>query len=77
MLPSLQKVAGIDKVNILPKITGAEDFSFYALEVPGLFVFLGGTPADKDPKKAASNHSPYFFADESSFKTSEALSTVN
>jgi amidohydrolase len=75
MLPSLQKVAGIDKVNILPKITGAEDFSFYALEVPGLFVFLGGTPADKDPKKAASNHSPYFFADESSFKTGTAALT--
>ena len=75
MLPSLNKVAGADNVKILPKITGAEDFSFYALEVPGLFVFLGGTPADKDPKTAASNHSPYFFADESSFKTGTAVLT--
>ena len=38
-------------------------------------MFLGGTPADKDPKKAASNHSPYFFADESSFKTGTAALT--
>ena len=42
MLPSLERVAGADNVKILPKITGAEDFSFYALQVPGLFVFLGG-----------------------------------
>jgi amidohydrolase len=75
MLPSLERVAGADNVKILPKITGAEDFSFYALQVPGLFVFLGGTPEGKDPKKAPSNHSPYFFADESSFKTGTAVLT--
>ncbi|WDE02256.1 M20 family metallopeptidase [Thalassomonas actiniarum] len=69
MLPSLEKAAGQDKVIMMPKITGAEDFSFYAQEVPGLFVFLGGTPLDQDPKQAPSNHSPYFFADESAFKT--------
>ena len=61
MLPSLEKAAGKQNVIIMPKITGAEDFSFYALEVPGLFVFLGGTPSDKDAKTAPSNHSPYFF----------------
>nr|WP_274620326.1 amidohydrolase [Colwellia maritima] len=75
MLPSLEKAAGKENVTVMPKITGAEDFSFYALEVPGLFVFLGGTPHDKDAKKAASNHSPYFFADESSFKTGTATLT--
>jgi len=75
MLPSLEKVAGSENVHVLPKITGAEDFSFYALEVPGLFVFLGATPKGEDPKKAPSNHSPYFFADESSFKTGTAALT--
>lgn len=75
MLPTLNRTAGKDKVTILPKITGAEDFSFYALEVPGLFVFLGGTPADRDPKLAPSNHSPYFFADEASFSTGTAVLT--
>ena len=75
MLPSLEKAAGKENVTVMSKITGAEDFSFYALEVPSLFVFLGGTPHDKDAKKAASNHSPYFFADESSFKTGTATLT--
>ncbi|MFY8352293.1 M20 family metallopeptidase [Pseudoalteromonas sp. SSM20] len=74
MLPTLEKVTGKGNLIEMPKITGAEDFSFYAMEVPGLFVFLGGTPKGTDPKDAPSNHSPYFFADESSFKLgTEAL----
>ncbi|KZN45414.1 amidohydrolase [Pseudoalteromonas luteoviolacea] len=68
MLPSLAKVVGESGLINMPKVTGAEDFSFYAMEVPGLFVFLGGTPKDTHPKDAPSNHSPYFFADESAFK---------
>lgn len=68
MLPTLQKVAGRNSVFEVPKVTGAEDFSFYAKEVPGLFVFLGGTPVGQDASKAPTNHSPYFYADESSFK---------
>ncbi|KID56617.1 N-acyl-L-amino acid amidohydrolase [Pseudoalteromonas luteoviolacea] len=68
MLPSLAKVVGSDGLIEMPKVTGAEDFSFYAMEVPGLFVFLGGTPKGTHPKDAPSNHSPYFFADESAFK---------
>ena len=75
MLPSLHSIAGKKNVIEVPKITGAEDFSFYALEVPGLFVFLGGTPRDKDYKTAPSNHSPYFFVEESSFKVGTAALT--
>jgi amidohydrolase len=75
MLPSLEKVAGKENLIKIPKVTGAEDFSFYALEVPGLFVFLGVTPKGKDPRTAANNHSPYFFADESSFKVGTATLT--
>ena len=65
MLPSLEKVAG--KGNVVdPGLTmGAEDFSFYAKEVPGLFFFVGATPAGQDPFKAPSNHSDRFFLDES------------
>jgi metal-dependent amidase/aminoacylase/carboxypeptidase family protein len=33
--------------------------------VPGLFFFLGVTPSSQDPAKAALNHLPLFFADES------------
>ncbi|GAC35507.1 amidohydrolase [Paraglaciecola polaris] len=75
MLPSLHKLAGEDKVVVTPKITGAEDFSFYALEIPSLFVFLGATPQDQDASKAASNHSPYFFADEDALHLGTAALT--
>lgn len=64
MLPTLKKVAGADKVMLSTLVTGAEDFSYFAQEAPGLFFFLGVTPADQDPLTAPKNHSPYFFADE-------------
>lgn len=73
MLPTMQRVAGADKVLVGDLVTGAEDFSFYALEVPGLFVFLGVTPPEQDALKAPSNHSPYFYADEAAFKTGTEL----
>lgn len=63
MVPSLARVAGRD-VQLQPLVTGAEDFSYFQERVPGLFVFLGVTPRDQDWRKAAANHSPYFFADE-------------
>ena len=65
MLASLEKVAGQGNI-VDPGLTmGAEDFSFYAKEVPGLFFFVGATPKGQDPMKAPSNHSPEFFLDES------------
>lgn len=63
MLPTLQRIGG-DDVKEARKITGAEDFSFFARKVPGMFVFLGVTP-ESDVMTAASNHSPRFFVDES------------
>jgi metal-dependent amidase/aminoacylase/carboxypeptidase family protein len=68
MLPSLQKSAGIENVLLVPANTGAEDFSFYAQKVPGLFFFLGGLPKGKDPKTAAPHHTPEFMIDDTSFK---------
>jgi amidohydrolase len=62
MLPTLQRVAGPGGLQLVPKVTGSEDFSFFQRVVPGLFVFLGITPAGLDPKKAAPNHSPRFCA---------------
>lgn len=73
MLPTMQRVAGADKVKINSLVTGAEDFSFFALEVPGLFVFLGITPEDQDPATAPSNHSPHFYADEDALKVGTEL----
>ncbi|MFN7278181.1 MAG: hypothetical protein ACK5VP_10375 [Betaproteobacteria bacterium] len=36
--------------------------------MPGLFLFLGGTPVGQDAAKAPSNHSPKFSIDESALK---------
>lgn len=68
MLPSLERAAGTENVNIIKPITGAEDFSFYQEEVPGLFFFIGGCPPDKDPTKVAGHHTPDFFVDDAGMK---------
>jgi len=65
LLPSLERAAGKDNVVEMGLNMGAEDFSFYAREVPGFFFFVGATPKDQDAGKAPSNHSPEFFLDES------------
>ncbi len=69
MLPSLQKSAGQSNVILIPAETGAEDFSFFANEVPGFYFYIGGLPKGKDPKTSASHHTPDFFLDESGFIT--------
>ena len=65
ILPSLQAVAGADKVVETPLIMGAEDFSHFARQVPGVFFFVGATAPGIDPLAAPSNHSPLFKLDES------------
>ncbi len=65
MVPTLERVAGKDKVFIGQKITGYEDFSYYQQKIPGFFYFVGITPRGVDRKESAPNHSPRFFVDES------------
>ncbi|NVK40312.1 MAG: amidohydrolase [Oceanospirillaceae bacterium] len=59
MMPSLEKVADVKEA--LP-ITPAEDFSFYAQEVPGMYFFLGAAP--DNPEDIYPNHSPKFQVNE-------------
>lgn len=73
MLDVTRAVAGDDNVFQNELVTGAEDFSFYANEVPGMFVFLGITPPDQDPSESPSNHSPHFYADEDALKVGTEL----
>ena len=68
MLPTLKRVAGDSNVVLRPKTTGAEDFSFFAQQAPGLFIFLGGSPKGTDMSKVAYNHSPRFFVEDSAMK---------
>ena len=63
-LPTLERAAGKGKAYEVPPLLGSEDFSYFAQQVPGLYVFLGIVPEGKDPAAAPTNHSPLFFADE-------------
>jgi amidohydrolase len=45
-------------------MTGAEDFSFFAQQAPGLFIWLGSTKLGVDPATAPINHSPLYEVDE-------------
>ena len=63
--PSLVSAVGAENVVDVGLNMGAEDFSYYAREVPGFFFFVGATPRGQDALKAPSNHSPEFFLDES------------
>ena len=45
MLPTLQRVAGADKVFEQPRAATYDDFSFFAHEVPGLYFNIGVAPA--------------------------------
>jgi amidohydrolase len=64
VLPALRRVAGEDNVQEIPLITGAEDFSYFARKVPGVFFFIGVTPPGRDAATAPSNHSDFFYVDE-------------
>ncbi|MEP2935132.1 MAG: amidohydrolase [Gilvibacter sp.] len=66
MLPSLQTAAGKDRVFEIKAITGAEDFSFFAQEVPGLYFFLGGKSPDST--EAYPHHTPDFQIDDAGMK---------
>ncbi|MEX1362945.1 MAG: amidohydrolase [Nannocystaceae bacterium] len=64
MRPTLSRVVGPGHVRPRPMVLGAEDFSFYQQQIPGLFFFLGVVPRGTAVEDAASNHSPRWFADE-------------
>jgi amidohydrolase len=65
MLPSLRRAAGDPArvVEIAP-VTVSEDFGALADQAPGLYFFVGVTPAGTDPANAPANHSPKFLIDE-------------
>lgn len=68
MLPTLHRTAGEGKVAEVKAVTGAEDFSFFQKEVPGLYLFVGGKPLDLPEEQAPAHHTPEFKIDESGMK---------
>jgi amidohydrolase len=56
-------------------ITGAEDFSFVAEQVPGAFLLYGACPPDHDPATAPTNHSAQALFDDAVLSDGAALLT--
>ncbi|ARU04946.1 N-acyl-L-amino acid amidohydrolase [Comamonas serinivorans] len=72
-VPVLQAVTG-GKAEVIPLVSGSEDFSDFQLKVPGFFFILGAPPKDRTP---APNHSPLFDFDEAAMPTgAQALSAL-
>ena len=62
MLPTLEKIAGKENIEIMKATTGGEDFSYFQEEVPGFYFFLGGmTPGNTTPYP---HHTPDFLIDD-------------
>jgi amidohydrolase len=65
MLPTLKRIGGEGGSRVNQRVMVAEDFSYFQQQVPGMFYFVGITPKNEDMAKAAPNHSPRFYIDES------------
>jgi len=66
MIQTLFDTAGEDNVHVVAARTGAEDFSFFAQKVPGLYWFLGGRPTSVNQENTTGHHTPDFFVDDAS-----------
>ncbi len=58
--PVLERVFGADHARQALPHTGAEDFSFFAQQVPGFFFFVGVVPPGR---VSGGHHTPTFYAD--------------
>ena len=65
--PSLIKASDGKYMRMSVPRTGAEDFSFFAQEVPGLYFFLGVNPENQE--SSFTNHSPRFYIDDDALDT--------
>jgi amidohydrolase len=74
MAPSLATAAGEENVREIGPNTAAEDFSYFANEVPGFYFSLG---TQKPGTTSGGHHTPTFMADDSAIPVGiRAMSTV-
>jgi amidohydrolase len=66
-LAAMRRVLGAEHVRARRPIMGAEDFSFFANEVPGFYFDFGVNAPDV--ADAATNHSPLFYVHEPAMET--------
>jgi len=64
VLPTLRNIVGKDMVYRSGRSMGAEDFSFFAQQVPGFYFYLGVNKPGVDGSNTAGNHSPLFTIDD-------------
>ena len=66
LAPTLARVLGQSNVRVKSPDTGAEDFSYFANEVPGFYFSLGAVPPGR---KSGGHHTPTFYADDRAIPT--------
>lgn len=67
MVPSFKK--SCENLEVVNASTGAEDFAFFALEVPSIYFWVGGCPKDVALKDAVDHHTPDFYVDDAGMIT--------
>ncbi|MBW3552445.1 MAG: amidohydrolase [Gemmatimonadetes bacterium] len=74
MAPSLARSVGAENVHVIPAVTTAEDFAFFAQEVPGFYFRLGTT---RPGGTSGGLHTPTYTGDDGAIPVGiEALSTL-
>ena len=77
MAPVLRRTARDNRAVVIKPIMGAEDFSYFANEIPALFIALGVASEDAKPGESAPNHSPYFYVNDDALPYGvEAMSSL-
>ncbi|TNE74385.1 amidohydrolase [bacterium] len=64
ILPALEKAAGKDHLFEREWVTGAEDFSYFHQDIPGVYFFLGGRPSSITADEAPAHHTPSFYVED-------------
>jgi amidohydrolase len=75
MVPTIERTAGKANAILSKPVTGAEDFSFFQEEVPGVYMWVGGKPLDVSEADSPAHHTPEFFVDDSGMKLGVKLLT--
>ncbi|MGB3724642.1 MAG: amidohydrolase [Glaciecola sp.] len=75
MLPTLINTAGKENVINSKAVTGAEDFSFFQQQVPGVYLWIGGKPLDVSEADSPAHHTPEFYVDDKGMKLGVELMT--
>jgi amidohydrolase len=73
----LDRASAGGEATLIKPLMGAEDFSYFANEIPGLFVGLGVARDGASLTDSASNHSPFFYVNDKALPVGvEVLSSL-